>query len=188
MSLPSSGSISYGNIRTEMSQSGVSNYSAGGFEWGDEYSTPWYAPVNVGSAPWVNRTTKLDHLNFSASYWYNYNHLAATDASTGTASLFQHADSTQWCFPSSMVALDMGTSNQTITINLSGSHACYGGNVEVWYGKPWSVNGNSGSANFNATFITGFYGCDVTQSFSYSYIYDASKGTNLYFVLLNECP
>ena len=196
MALPSSGQISFNDVRTEMSQSSALNYSfiewaSGNFASGG-FSNSNYninTPINVLSG--VNTFFEgYIYSGVSMSQWYSYN--STISFSTGvTASLIRPV--VDYCYPSSMVVFDAGTSNTTYTINISGSTApdigsFLGPGLVVYYGKPWSVDGKTtgsatvitGSGIAGGGFIDDITGTDM--SFNYSYTYDANKGRYLYFV------
>jgi hypothetical protein len=193
MGLPSSGQISFNDVRIEMSQSSAPNYAftewaCGGYVSGSYYYNI-YAPINVLSAT----NTFFAGAVYSAvsmSQWYSYNHTASF--STGvTASLIRPV--TDFCRPSSMVVFDAGISNTTYSINISGSvmpDLGYdsGPGLAVYYGKPWSIDGKTTGS---ATIITGsgieargvsFDLTSANMKFNYNYTYDSAKGRYLYFV------
>lgn len=185
MALPSSGQITFNNVRTEMSQSIKTNYEFSAWAWGNNsygWSAGTYAPINVlSSGSRFTEANPLSYQNFSMSAWYNYNHTLSLPTNV-TGTLYQHADATQYCYPSTMLIVDVGVSNTEYTINISGSTS-YGEVIEVYYGKPWSNSGAAGTGS--AVFITSSFG---NMSFNYAYSYNSSLGQYLYFVMLGACP
>jgi len=196
MGLPSSGQMSFNDVRIEMSQSSAPNYSfiewaSGNYASGGVSNSNYNinTPINVLSGTNTFFVGNV-YSGVSMSQWYSYNSTASF--STGvTASLIRPV--ADYCYPSSMVVFDAGTSNATYTINLSGSTgpdigSNLGPGLVVYYGKPWSVDGKTTGS---ATVITGSgiagggYITDIVEanmSFNYNYTYDANKGRYLYFV------
>jgi len=184
--LPTNGPLSMSMVRTEMSQSLITNYSMSCWSvgnWGGG-SAPIYAPVNVYST----RGTFYSGsgTNISMSYWYNYNHTTASATNT-TASLFMTTNG--FCYPSSMVVFDAGTTNTTFSFYISGSNDGAGINsLTIYYGKPWQSDGTrtgsatiiSGSGTNENTPDTITY--DKVISGSFRYTYDVNKGQYLYIV------
>lgn len=197
MALPSSGPISASMVRTEMSQSGASNYAQSEWSvgsWGSGsyyggYSYNIYTPINVYSATGTYFSGSTIYTGVSMSNWYSYNR--ATSVALGTTVTLDKIE-TQYCTPSYMVMYDAGIANTTLSINITGSYDNPYGNgpgLVVYYGKPWGVLGDSTGS---ATIITGSVldwtvsSGIITQasiSFDYNYTYDANKGRYLYFVL-----
>jgi hypothetical protein len=189
--------MSFNDVRIEMSQSSAPNYSfvewASGNYLSGGLSNSNYninTPINVLSGTNTFFSGYI-YSGVSMSQWYSYNSTASF--STGvTASLIRPV--VDYCYPSSMVIFDAGTSNTTYTINISGSTGADVGNdlgpgLVVYYGKPWSIDGKTTGS---ATVITGS-GIDggassvfnltiANMSFNYNYTYDANKGRYLYFV------
>ena len=128
MPLPSSGVITFNDVRTEMSQSTTSFYSFYGWAGGDYnyFSSSGglnFAPINLLSSG--SRFSESSPLTtpLSLSDWYSYDHNAYIGLDT-TASLYQHAS--YLCDPSSMVVIDVGTTSTSLTINISGSGFGFG--------------------------------------------------------------
>jgi hypothetical protein len=198
MALPSSGQISFNDVRTEMSQSATTNYSF--YSWaGGEYNyfsssgAQNYAPINLLSSG--SRFSESSPLStpLSMSKWYSYDHTAYIGLDT-TASLYQHSNYN--CNPSSMIIIDAGTTDTTLTINISGSGFGYGyGCWVLFYGKPWTSNATNGSvisgcACVNAggaiVISSGSSTVDINTAITYSYTYNAATGSKLYFVLYGD--
>jgi len=189
MALPSSGQISFDNVRTETSQSSLTSYAFS--KWASGYnnyytSTGVYAPINyISSGSRWSASTTMSLSNLSMSAWYSYDHSQRISQSvTGTLQThFSYYAS--GIIPSTMLIVEVGTTNQTYSINISGSNSPYGDAIMyVFYGKPWEISGvSSGSI---ATKITGaLYGAQ-NMSFDYNYTYDSNKGDRLYFVILPD--
>ena len=212
MALPSSGQISFNNVRTETSQSAFTDYEFSGWASGQNgtftsfpaqarYPDRIYAPINLlssGSRYSASPVNQLEIQNLSMSAWYNYDHTTTIGLST-TASLYLHvSDTTAPCSPSSMIPVDVGTTSATLSLNISGTNDLgpFGGGCwAIFYGKPWSVNG-SGSTSLDgcnvyypaettliASGTLGGYLSSVTRSIQYNYNYDVNKGQNIYYVI-----
>lgn len=194
MPLPASGPISMSMVRTETSQSSMINYAMGGWTWGEAiifscggvantiYSG--YAPINILSSGSIfSESSKLPLLNLSMSAWYNYDHTREIPIEV-TGSLYQHANITYKNNPSSMIVIELGTSNVTYSINISGSSE---NNEEVYiiYGRPWKVDGGSNEISFDKIVYNGFGSGTINTSFNYNYVYNASSGSKLYCILAN---
>ena len=202
MALPSSGPLLASDVGTEMSQSNLPNYSftewaSGAWNSGSAYdsffgsSSHFYAPINV-SSPQGTFFTGSVYSGMNMSRWYSYNHTAVAALGT-TASLISRI--TDYCYPSSMVVFDAGTSNITISINISGSvyeDGLYTGpGVVVYYGKPWGADAKGTGSTIP---ITGSITppspfdqiIDTDMTFNYNYTYDANRGRYLYFVYYSQ--
>jgi hypothetical protein len=201
MALPSSGQISFDDARIEFSQSlapkyTMSDWTAGA--WASQsfafYDTVTniYSPVNL--TPWENRfpsNSRYDpYLNNSMSFWYDYNHLSgmSDDPLVSGEYLYTHTGDNH-CYPSSMIQVDVGTENRILYIGLSGSADFYSENVYVYYGKPWESNG-TGSGNWQFITASGHsfspYTGDINLEFEWNYIYTASLGQKIYFIIYGD--
>lgn len=208
MALPSSGQISFNDVRTEMSQSSTINYEMSGWVGGLNYvEGTAFAPINILSSGsrWYDTVTptpvNLSTENLKISDWYDYNStLYLTPDTTGT--LYPHM---QQYYDTSLLSQTMipyyiGNQNKTIKIRWSGSIASTTTNnytIDAWYGRPWYKNGNmiyggQGGDFYNdthRTHVTWSTKIDsiLTQSFDFtydwSYTYDSNKGEYLYIVL-----
>lgn len=156
MALPSSGQISFNDVRTEMSQSSKSNYEMSGWVGGifhDDLHT--YTPINILSSgsrwedtPNVSQPKKIAYeSNYSMSAWYGYNRNLYIETNT-TGTLYNHVKAGDvYNEVQTMIPINIGTTNKTIIINWSGSlledYTDLGGayRIDVWYGKPWFDNG-----------------------------------------------
>lgn len=191
MALPSSGQISFNDVRIEMSQSAKTDYAFG--EWAkgynELYDASWtagkYAPINVLSSG--SRFSLANRLTtpLSMSAWYSYNHTASITSSV-TGTLYLHWNSISDCYASTMLIMDVGTTNTTYSINISGSQD-YAEWVYGWYGKPWKVDGSDGTSSLSIPILTGSI-LNEHKIFDYNYTYDSNKGRFLYFIVGNSCP
>ncbi len=209
MSLPASGQISLNNFRTEFSQSAVTNYS---FDWASSglisYEDTSYAPVNVNSANDGNMFVSGSSVNNHFSYWYGYNHSAYYTVGSTPRPLYLNILPITHCDCSSMIIFDLGTSNQTINIRISGSASDFSDgfirDVYVYYGKPWTNNGNSfitspGPTNpwgttimYSASYFGDpggdWFNNGFDVNFDYSYVYNSASGSSIYVVIYSYCP
>jgi hypothetical protein len=191
MALPASGPISMSMVRTETSQSSMINYAIGGWTWGAATLTcvgvavggyySGYAPINVlSSGSRFSESSPLNYTNLSMSAWYDYNHTAQINTGV-TGTLYQHADITDKSYPASMLIIELGTSNTTYTINISGSNIY--GDIYIYYGKPWSNTGGSYTIPLDQLVYQGFG--NINTKFNYNYVYNSTSGSKLYCVLVN---
>jgi hypothetical protein len=191
MALPASGPISMSMVRTEMSQSSMINYTMGGWTWGAATITcagvcigtggyySGYAPINVlSSGSRFSESSPLNLSNLSMSAWYNYNHTAQINTGV-TGTLYQHANTTDKPYPASMLIIELGTSNTTYTINVSGSNTY--SDIYIYYGKPWSNTGGGYLIPVDQLVYHGFG--NINTKFNYNYVYNAASGSKLYCVL-----
>jgi hypothetical protein len=207
MPLPSSGQISFNDVRAEMSQSATSDYVFSGWAGGrwsaKSASGSIFAPINVlSSGSRFSVTNRLISSNLSMSAWYSYNHTASISASV-TGTLYAHAN--PYSFSASlnntrandelfvgirsMLPINLGTTNATYSINVSGSpSASTTESVEFWYGNPWDKNGRGGGGFWPGTYVTGVYQFNGVFSFQYNYTYNASSGSVLFAVISSTKP
>lgn len=184
MSLPASGPISMSMVMTEMSQSLATNYFIGYWTQGanDHYSARCYAPINVlSSGSRFNETTPLTQTNLSMSVWYGYNHTASIGLDV-TGTLYPHANFSGNNYASTMLAIDVGTTSQTLYLKVSGSA---NNNLEVYYGKPWKADSSAGSSSLSTLITSSTTTTGVNFSYTYAYTYDSAKGRYIYFILYN---
>ncbi len=191
MALPGSGTITLSQSRSEMSQSALNSYSltywAFGYSGGNNVGVgpTNYSPVNIlSSGSRWSPTKKITLANLSMSAWYGYDHNAYIPTNV-TGTLYEHADAAALCYVQTMLPIDLGTSNATYSINISGT-LDYNGRLSVIYGKPWAVNGGSAFAGFQSIFESGT--SIITSSFNYNYTYNASSGSRIYCVVWGSCP
>ena len=164
MALPSSGQISFNDVRTEMSQSSKSNYEMSGWVGGifhDDLHT--YTPINILSSgsgtsgassirwedtPSVSQPKKIPYeSNYSMSAWYEYDRNLYIETNT-TGTLYNHVKvGDEYNEVQTMLPINIGITNKRIVINWSGSlledTVDMGGayRMDAWYGKPWFDNG-----------------------------------------------
>jgi hypothetical protein len=193
MALPSSGVITFNDVRIEVSQSAKAPYEMGKWTWGGGSPTivcfgigyEGYAPINVlSSGSRFSESSPLLHQDLSMSAWYNYDHNLYIGLDV-TGTLYQHASATSYCYPSTMLVVDVGTTDTTLSLNISGTQD-YGSVLGIFYGIPWN---NDGSTNYKTSIIFGNGGYPtITSSLDYNYVYNSDSGSKLYFVIANACP
>jgi len=191
MALPNSGQISFNDVRTEMSQSSLSNYAFSEWAAGSQFSTYYpnsgvYTPINYLSSGsrWSlsGNPVTMSKQNLSMSAWYGYDRTLYISSSV-TGTLQSHFTYDTSIIPSTMLIIDAGTSNTTWSINISGSNNYGVSRMYVFYGKPWS---NNGSGSGSTTTITESLSTPLNLNFNYNYTYDSNKGQYLYFVILPD--
>lgn len=196
MALPSSGQISFNDVRVEFSQSAapkynMSDWTAGAWLSGS-FATNRFAPVNLLSSGSIFTTeSKFNpYLNNSMSVWYGYNHFVtmSDNAAFFGNYLYTHTGNNH-CYPSSMIPVDVGTTNKIVYITISGSAQAIFENVYVYYGKPWTFNG-TGSDRAQLITASGHYfppyTGDINLEFGWDYRYTASLGQYIYFVIYGD--
>jgi hypothetical protein len=196
MSLPSSGQISFNDVRVEFSQSLAPNYNMSDWTAGawvsESFATNIFAPVNlISSGSRFHTGSRFNpYLNNSMSAWYGYNHTSSMDDGGAFSGdyLYTHTG-LQHCYPSSMIPVDIGTTNGTVYISISGSADYLYENVYVYYGKPWESNG-TGSGKWQFITASGHffppYTGDINLEFDWNYKYTASLGQYIYFVIYGD--
>jgi hypothetical protein len=147
------------------------------------HPSPATTLTDLGATLRFSESNLLDLSNLSMSAWYSYDHTLSIGTDV-TGTLYQHADISDQCYPSTMLIVDVGTTNATYNINISGSQL-NSEEIYVYYGKPWNTTGANGTGS--ATYITRSVGSGY-MTFNYNYTYNASSGSNLYFVMLGLCP
>jgi hypothetical protein len=129
------------------------------------------------------------------SAWYSYDHSPSISTNV-TGVLYSHAN--PYSFSRSfnetrgdnlfegvktMLPINLGTSNATYSINLSGSvSSSTSESILFYYGKFWAADGLSLPGNA----ITGAYAVNGVFSFNYNYTYNASSGSILYAVITSN--
>jgi len=207
MALPSSGQISFDNVRVETSQSlapkyAMSDWTAGGWNSGSNslnntILSNTYSPINLRylqnfGPSGVSTASRLDpYLNNSMSVWYGYNHSESMSDQIGYGEYIYSHVSNEYCTPSTMIPVNVGTQNRILFISISGSAENYSEDLYVYYGKPWESNG-TGSGNWQFITASGHsfspYTGDINIEFGWDYRYTASLGQYIYFVLYgNYC-
>ena len=80
MALPSSGQITFDNVRTETSQSSMTSYAFGGWVLGaknyNQATNQSYAPINILSSGSRFSPAVTYSAPYELSDWYSYNHTA----------------------------------------------------------------------------------------------------------------
>jgi hypothetical protein len=196
MALPSSGQISFNDVRIETSQSIAPNYNMGDWTAGawlsESFAFNRFSPINIVSSGSRFATSSRfnPYSNNDLSSWYGYNHFAtmSEDAFYTGDYLYTHT-LTNHCYPSSMIPIDVGTTNKIIYITISGSADAFYENVYVYYGKPWESNG-TGSGSPRLITASGHffppYSGDINMEFAWDYRYTASMGQYIYFVIYGD--
>lgn len=190
MSLPSTGQISFSDARNEFSQSNVSNYAIGAWGIGAANypdSSSVFAPINVHSDNSDNYSTGTP---MSFNTWHGYNH-TSNYASDGTnRSLFFSFSPATFCYPSSMIVFDAGTTNKTYDLTISGSSAdfTYVSYINAYYGKPWQKNGLGYGANTTTIYSNFINGAALNTTQQFNYTYDSNVGQYIYVVIYGNCP
>lgn len=196
MSLPSSGQISFNDARVEFSQSLAPKYTMSDWTAGawisESFATNTYAPVNlISSGSRFSTSSRFNpYSNNDLSSWYAYNHFATMSEDTFYTGdyLYIHTGLNH-CYPSSMIPVDVGTTNKIVYITISGSADHLYENVYVFYGKPWESNG-TGSGTYQLITASGHffppYTGDINMEFTWDYRYTASLGQYVYFVIYGQ--
>jgi hypothetical protein len=196
MPLPSSGQISFNDVRVETSQSLAPKYNMGDWTAGawlsQSFATNRFAPINlISSGSRFSSSSRFNpYLDNDLSAWYGYRHFAtmSEDQLFSGDYLYTHT-LTNHCYPSSMIPVDIGTTNKVVYITISGSADAFYENVYVYYGKPWESNG-TGSGNWQFITASGHffppYTGDINMEFGWNYKYTASLGQNIYFVIYGD--
>jgi hypothetical protein len=196
MALPSSGQISFNDVRVEVSQSSAPKYTMSDWTAGSwlsgSFSTNLYSPINiVSSGSRFNTASRFNpYLDNDLSSWYGYRHFATMSEGFGSSGdyLYTHAGLNH-CYPSSMIPVDVGTTNRILYITVSGSADYFYENVYVFYGKPWSFNG-TGSDRYQLITSSGHffppYTGNTNLEFFWDYRYTASLGQYIYFVIYGD--
>jgi hypothetical protein len=196
MPLPSSGQISFDNVRVETSQSLAPKYNMADWTAGawlsQSFATNRFAPINlVSSGSRFYTASRFNpYLDNDLSAWYGYNHfLSMSDDGAFSGDYLYTHTGLNHCYPSSMIPVNVGTTNGTVYINISGSADFLFENVFVYYGKPWESNG-TGSGNWQFITASGHffppYTGDINIEFNWNYKYTASLGQNIYFVIYGD--
>lgn len=185
--LPASGQISLNNVRTETDQSTMSNYWLGSASAGvkDYYNGKYFTPINVHTGNTDDYPVGYP-INFSE--WYSYEHTRSYLSNGINRSLFLSYGNASVCYATSMIIFDLGTSNTTWDITISGSNDdfAYIDVLYLYYGKPWTSNGTTtGSYAPIQTYFVNQTGLNTT--YNYSYTYDSGRGQYLYVVVEAGC-
>lgn len=190
MALPSTGQILFSDVRTEMAQTTTPNYFIG--DWGRGLASyPYvegtqFAPINVHSSNSGKYSTGVP---MSLNTWHGYNH-TLNYASDGTnRSLFFSFSPGIFCYPSSMIVFDAGTTSKTYDLTISGSATdfTYVNYIIAWYGKPW-VSDGSGLGSATALYTNFIQGNALNTTQTINYTYDSNKGQYIYVTIYGNCP
>jgi len=184
MSLPASGQISLNDIRTEMGQSTHSDYSTELSAWGAWSGNGWfYTPVNIHD----NNTSDYPNTYpIPFSDWYNYDN--SLNYSPSDTFRDMYLNYTGACYSSTMTVFDLGTSNGTYDITVSGSASDFTGidYVRFFYGQPWNSSGTT-TGSYAPVHEIYVAQSAYNQTYSYSYTYDSGRGQKLYIVATAGC-
>lgn len=184
MALPSTGTISASDFRTEMGQTGKTDYSIGAMA-----TAPWsgnasyYTPINVHS---TNNTRYPIANPVSFSDWYSYdNSLTYSPSDTFRDMTLNWAG---YCYASILTVYDLGTTNGTFDLTVSGSAADFSGidYVRFFYGQPWNSAGTT-TGSYAPVHEIYVNQSAYNQTYSYSYTYDSGRGQKLYCVATAGC-
>jgi hypothetical protein len=190
MALPASGQISFNDVRIEMSQSAFASYDMHSFANGSGYvgSTSNYTPINVHSSNAGNYSTGSSDIAISDFYGYD---LSLTYPTGSTRQdLFFNIEPSGLCFPSAMIVFNAGTTNRTLELEFSGSADDFTlvDTAVIYYGKPWKNDGSGIPTNASVIMTDSTLISGMNYSSSYSYVYNADSGSNIYFVIYGICP
>lgn len=168
------GAISFNDIRAEMSQS-FNNYGFFEFANGCYLCDSVYTPINVYS------TQESVQSSLNMNSWKGYDR-TLNYASDGTnRTLYSPVNSNG----SSMILFDLGTTNKTWDITISGSAGDFStvSALRVHYGKFWRQDGGSGTGSASTIYENlSPYVSGINTTINYSYTYDSGKGQYLYIV------
>jgi len=186
MSLPASGQISFNDVSVEMENPDIPSYTFGLWAAGRYGNSSYvHTPINVHS----NNSGKYNtNYPLNLNTWHGYNR-SANYASDGTnRSLFFSFDPYS-CFVSSMIVFDVGTSNTTYDINISGSSTDFEGvsTITAYYGRPWQADGG-GYGSATTIYTNNINGAALNTTVNYNYTYDYTKGQYVYVVIYSFCP
>ena len=185
MALPASGQISFDDVRNEMSQSAHTSYDMPSFSiglYGD------YTPINVHSSNSGKYTTASS--NIAISDFYGYDMSLTYPTGSTLQDLFFTVDPTSLCNPSAMVVFNAGTANTDLELEFSGSSSdfTYADKAVIYYGKPWKSDGSGIPTNATVIMTDSTLTTGMNYSSSYSYVYNADSGSNIYIVIYGICP
>lgn len=193
MALTGSGQISFNDVRTEMSQSAHTIYDMPSFSIG--YANVYggegevvYTPINVHSSNSGNYTTTSN--NIAISDFYGYDMTLTYPIGSTRQDLFFNVEPSGLCNPSAMIVFDAGTTNRTLELEFSGSADDFTlvDTAVIYYGKPWKNDGSEIPANASVIMSDNTLISGMNYSSSYSYVYNADSGSNIYFVIYGICP
>jgi hypothetical protein len=185
MALPASGQISFDDVRIEMSQSAHASYDMPSFSIG--YNA-LYTPINVNSGNTGKYTT--GNTNIAISDFYGYDMTLTYATSSTLQDLFFNVEPSGLCNPSAMVVFNAGTTNANLQLEFSGSASDFTlvDSAVIYYGKPWKNDGSGIPTNASIIMTDNTLISGMNYSSSYSYVYNADSGSNIYFVIYGICP
>ena len=185
MALPAEGPISFDDVRIEMSQSVMTSYDMPSFSVG---LNGLYTPINVHSSNSGKYTTVSTDINISDFYGYDMSLTYATGVTR--ENLFFNVEPGSLCYPSAMVVFNAGTTNTNLELEFSGSASDFSlvEKAVIYYGKPWKNDGTEIPTNASIIMTDSTFATGMNYSSSYSYVYNANSGSNIYFVIYGICP
>ena len=185
MALPASGQISFDDVRIEMSQSAHASYDMPSFSIG--YNA-LYTPINVNSGNTGKYTT--GNTNIAISDFYGYDMTLTYPTGSTRQYLFFNVEPSGLCQPSAMVVFNAGTTNANLQLEFSGSASDFTlvDSAVIYYGKPWKNDGSGIPTNASIIMTDNTLISGMNYSSSYSYVYNADSGSNIYFVIYGICP
>ena len=185
MALPASGQISFDDVRIEMSQSAFASYDMPSFSIG--YGAV-YTPINVNSGNTGKYTT--GNTNIAISDFYGYDMTLTYPTGSTRQDLFFNVEPAGLCQPSAMVVFNAGTTNANLQLEFSGSASDFTlvDSAVIYYGKPWKNDGSGIPTNASVIMSDNTLISGMNYSSSYSYVYNADSGSNIYFVIYGICP
>ena len=187
MALPASGQISFNDVRIEMSQSAHASYDMPSFANGNVAGAV-YTPINVNSGNSGNYSTGSSDISISDFYGYDMTLTYPTGSTR--QDLFFNIEPSSLCSPSAMIVFDAGTTNRTLQLEFSGSASDFTlvDSAVIYYGKPWKNDGTAIPTNASVIMSDNTLIPGMNYSSSYSYVYNADSGSNIYFVIYGICP
>ena len=182
MALPGSGQISFNDVRVEMSQSAHTSYDMPSFSIG---LYGFYTPINVHSSNSGKYTDSSTDIAISDFYGYDMTLTYPTGSTL--QNLFFNVGI---CNPSAMIVFDAGTANTNLELEFSGSDSDFSlvDTAVIYYGKPWKNDGSGIPTNSTVIMTDSTLTTGMNYSSSYSYVYNADSGSNIYFVIYGICP
>lgn len=182
MSLPSSGQMSVGDIRTELSNTGTSSFSLA--KAGQQYNALYnsgYVPLNQSSASKPNDSTP-----YAVSEWYSYNH-STNKACSGSS--FGGSTTTNGLNQYKYWRLNVtGCSGGTSTISVSytqGTTNCFlpcPTYVYIYTSYPFT---STGALTGSPVYTFSLAACSATGTYTYNYT-TSSTSDILYIVCYQD--
>lgn len=173
MALPSSGQISYGDIRTETITTARNSYSIAKAAWtSGSYTLLEYPAINMGSTskPNINQPATV-------SEWYGYDHTYALSVPGTGSNLASRSPNTPY---SDMYVFDLGTTNGTVDITLRRVNSSANTiQISGEYGYPYDTSGNAVGGPGGTLFSSGLINSS-TYTTSFTYTYNAGYGQKMY--------